>query len=49
MMIPNYGGSGFRGVELERVCMGKGVGMGRKRVQLLSLRNSPSLSDASSD
>ena len=49
MIKPHYGGSGFKGVELERVCMDKGVGMGRKREQLLSLRNRPSLSDASSD
>lgn len=49
MVIPNYGGSGFKGVKLERVCVGRGVGMGRKREQLLSLRNSPSLSDVSSD
>ena len=45
------GGSGFKGVIGEllsrRVCMCGG--MGRNREQLLSFRNIPSLSDASSD
>ena len=47
--VLSYGGSGFRGVELVCVCMGKGMGMGHKREQLLSLRNSPSLSEVSLD
>ena len=49
----NYGGSGFRGVEgvgvAERVGIGRRVGKGRNMEQLLSFRNNPSLSEASSD
>ena len=47
----SQGGSGLRGVtgELVFVRMGMGSGMGRRIEQLLSFRNSPSLSDASSD
>ena len=45
------GGSGFKGVigELSSGRVYVYGGMGRKREQLLSFRNIPSLSDASSD
>ena len=48
--VGSYGGSGLRGVVSGcKLGCARGVGIGRKREQLLSFRNMPSFSEASSD
>ena len=53
VLLLNYGGSGFRGLELSELIVRVGewasFGKGRNIEQLLAFRNSPNFSAASSD